>query len=274
MSPTQRTGDLTWYDEAVQAALAPTISSMAELIASSSCIRDIDDRANYECEASLPDGTRLTLHLKLRKPQRGLFRSKAPGTALEAEGIHAARRVGVRVPTLVCSGVDKKLGALTMTRAVEAGVPLDQLVRERRLNRSQRRATLFHLARAAAALHNAGLHHRDLYLNHIYVDPHQDHPEPTIIDWERYGEHKGAMGRYVVKDLAALLASALDAGVRRTNRLRFLSSYMTYRHLSIDAYGALLLQKVEAKAERIRAHVPKTPVGDAARPTSKDGSSP
>ena len=271
MSESKSREPLTWFDRDVRASLGARADSMEQLLSAATCIRDIKDRANYELHTTLADGEAVALHLKRRKPQRGMFRSKAPEQALEAKGIRAASHAGVRVPELVCCGVDKKLGSLTVTRAVPSSLPLDQLLRERRLNLRQRRAVLFRLVRAVANLHDAGLHHRDLYLNHVYVDPTSAAPQPTVIDWERHGSHRGATGRFVVKDLAALLASARDVGVHRTDCLRFLSSYMTYRHLSIDAYGALLLEKVQTRAERIRAHAPRTPVGDAARPQAKDG---
>ncbi len=238
------------YRGALRAAGLETIS---DVLGRATLVRDLPDRQNLRLEAG-----GIVVHVKRRKaPARG---------GSEAEGLALARAAGVPTPELAFSGRDRVLGQVSGTVDLAPAVPLDAALR-RGMDRAARGSAVRALARHVARLHDACLHHKDLYLNHVYVDPsHGDDPVRGIVDWERLGRHRRALSRWVVKDLAALYASipagAVDAGLPR----RFLLGYLRARGLDARRLGARLHRRVAARAARMRRHVPRTPVGDAARP--------
>jgi tRNA A-37 threonylcarbamoyl transferase component Bud32 len=218
-------------------------------------VRDLEARANYRLWAG-----GLLVHVK-----RGKRRFGRRPRAAEAEAIQTARRAGVPTARLLFWGLDPRHGAVTGTLDLAPARPLDALLKEGRVPGTARRRLLVALARAVARLHGAGLHHRDLYLNHVFADPLSDPPRLWLIDLERLGRHRRALSRWVVKDLAALEATARGAGVSGAERRRFLLAYLDARGLGRARAARPLLARIERKARRILAHVPRTPVGAAAR---------
>ncbi len=169
------------------------------------------------------------------------------------------------------AGLDPRLGALSGTLDLTPARPLDDLLREDALGAASRRRVLTQLANAVADLHEAGLRHRDLYLNHVYVDPDPAATEPlaAIIDWDRLGRIFRPLGRRAAKDIGSLLASIPDGTVGQRERLRFLVLYLRRRRCSRDRRARRFARRVGKKAARINRHVPRTPVGEAARPRGR-----
>ncbi|MDX2200950.1 MAG: lipopolysaccharide kinase InaA family protein [Phycisphaerae bacterium] len=85
------------------------------------------------------------------------------------------------------------------------------------------------LARFVAAFHQTGRTHRDLYLCHIFVeldDAGAAPPHFELIDLGRIHLPWLMRSRWIVKDLAQLDASARRIGATRTDRVRFLTTYL------------------------------------------------
>lgn len=85
------------------------------------------------------------------------------------------------------------------------------------------------LARFIAAFHSTGLCHRDLYLCHVFADlaPDADRPPRfVLIDLARVFRPLVRRMRWILKDLSQLDASARQLGIPRTDRLRFLRTYL------------------------------------------------
>ncbi|MBM4025693.1 MAG: lipopolysaccharide core heptose(I) kinase RfaP [Planctomycetes bacterium] len=78
-------------------------------------------------------------------------------------------------------------------------------------------------------MHAHGLNHRDCYLCHFHLDTSGGlDPERLrlyVIDLHRAQIRRRTPHRWLVKDLAGLYFSALDAGLTRTDRLRFIRAY-------------------------------------------------
>jgi hypothetical protein len=218
-------------------------------------IRDLPARANYRLRAA-----GLLVHVKRTKARP--FARPRPIPA-EAAGIAALVGAGVPTAPLVFTGVDRALGSVTGTLDLAPAAPLDAVLRAGGLRGTARRRLLRDLAFAVARLHDAGLHHRDLYLNHVYADASLERPRFAIIDCERVGRHRRVLSRWVVKDLAALESSAPDA-VLPAERLAFLAAYLRARGLRPRRCLPRLARSVLRKARRIRSHRPRTPVGAAA----------
>jgi hypothetical protein len=98
-----------------------------------------------------------------------------------------------------------------------------------------------------ARLHGAGLVFRDLYWNHLFAELDG---EPVFIDVHRVLRPRWRRRRWIVKDLAGLLAS-LPRGYSRSACLRFLHRYAARRP------PRALVRAIVAKARRIAAHRPK-----------------
>lgn len=228
------------------------IRSVADVLARAECVRDLPGRSNHLLRAG-----GLTVHVK---------RAKRADAAREALAIQRAMAAGAPAAALLFHGVDPAHGALTGTRDLAPALPLDDLLRDGALDPGPRRLALGRLAAATAALHGARLHHRDLYLNHVFVDPGDAAGRIAIIDWERLGSHRRPLGRRVIKDLAALSASIPEGSVPRRERARFLLRYLAARGIPRRPVYDRLVRRIDRKAARIRAHLPRTPVGAAARP--------
>jgi tRNA A-37 threonylcarbamoyl transferase component Bud32 len=182
-----------------------------------------------------------TLHLKwffhgpFAAPARREWRS---ALALEALGIAAAVPVGwgvhPRGSFIVFEGSPGFPGDAWRENGV-TGERLDRLTAA--------------LAAMVASLHDAGLCHRDLNVYHVLV--HGD--ELRLIDLGRVT--KFVRRRWIVKDLASLLASALREGFPPRPARLFLRRYLasTRRPWS----RRRLIRAVTAKAERVRRHTEK-----------------
>ena len=85
------------------------------------------------------------------------------------------------------------------------------------------------LARFTAAFHGTGFCHRDLYLCHVFVDldPLGGRPPVfTLIDLARTHRPRWRRMRWIIKDLSQLDASARQVGASRSDRWRFLLTYL------------------------------------------------
>jgi hypothetical protein len=244
-------GRLHGPSETIDLLARAGVETVADVLARAAVVRDLASRSNHVLEAG---GRRFAVK-----------REKRRGPSREARGLRAAAAAGVPVPRLAFEGRDRRLGAVVGTEHLGDARPLDDLLAAGALDERARRAALRSLARAAAALHGARLHHRDLYLNHAFADPAEASPAVVLIDLERVGRHFGLLGRRVVKDLAAIEAS-MPRAVPASDRARLLVHYLRARGLPVRALARPLARRVARKAARIRAHVPRTPVGEAARP--------
>ncbi len=113
------------------------------------------------------------------------------------------------------------------------------------------------LARFISAFHQTGACHRDLYLCHVFadLDPAGRRPPAfTLIDLARLWRPRWWRTRWLIKDLSQLDSSARQIGLWRTDRLRFL---LTYLGLDVNAprvrwYARRIVRKSDAILRRIR----------------------
>lgn len=184
---------------------------------------------------------------------KNLVTLKAPvlGAKNEWQAIRAFERLGI--PTMMIaahgeSGINPaRHKSFLITDALEQTEDLERWLPTLDLNQPQdvqlKRAIITRLAWIARALHNRGLNHRDFYLCHFRLDLTQGRPDSEsvklyVMDLHRVQMHRRqAPRRWIVKDLAALLYSALhscrhDPGysgnpsvVTTTDVLRFVAAY-------------------------------------------------
>ncbi len=232
------------------------VRTVADVLERATCVRDLKDRSNHVLEAG-----GLKVFVKREKNRR---------RTREADAIQAAAERRVPTATLAFSGVDPDLGALSGTLDLAPARPLDDLLRDGALSSVQIRRTLVALADAVGTLHDGRRSHRDLYLCHVFVRFDGDAPVLAIIDLERMRRHRRLLGPRVLKDLAALWSSVPEGTTTVLQRARFLLRYMARRGIPRRGVYDGLVRRIRRKGARIRKHVPKTPVGEAARPTADD----
>ena len=109
---------------------------------------------------------------------------------------------------------------------------LDQLSRE--------------LGRLIATLHNAGLCHRDLYVDHVLIDG----DDVRLIDLGRVMRFRRR--RWIVKDLGGLLFSAWREDLPARASRRFLASYVHHSHAEWRV--RTLIQSLQRKARGYWRH--------------------
>jgi len=159
----------------------------------------------------------------------------------EREALERARQLGVRTVTVAGWGERGRAPAdvesFLITEALEGMVDLEVLTRDwgglsGPRQKLLKRALLAEIARAARALHEGGLNHRDFYLGHFLVknrawtewQPGQP-VEVFLIDLHRVQMRDHIPRRWQVKDLGGLLYSAFDAGLTRRDLFRFVALY-------------------------------------------------
>jgi heptose I phosphotransferase len=120
-----------------------------------------------------------------------------------------------------------------------------------------KRALIAEVARMTGMMHRAGVNHRDCYICHFLL--HTDKPvtatdfKLSVIDLHRAQIRPAIPLRWRNKDLAALYFSALDIGLTRRDKLRFLKGYFQQPLRRILAEEASLLTWLEGKANRLYA---------------------
>jgi heptose I phosphotransferase len=118
-----------------------------------------------------------------------------------------------------------------------------------------KRAFIAEVANMVGAMHRAGVNHRDCYICHFLL--HTDTPVTpdsfrlSVIDLHRAQVRPAITQRWRNKDLAALYFSALDIGLTRRDKLRFLKTYFQQPLRQIIAQESALLSWLEARAEKL-----------------------
>lgn len=118
-----------------------------------------------------------------------------------------------------------------------------------------KRALLERVADMTGRMHRAGVNHRDCYICHFLL--HTDQPvQPgnfrlSLIDLHRAQSRAQTPTRWRNKDLAALYYSALDIGLTRRDKLRFLRAYFDQPLRQVLRDEAELLRWLESKAAKL-----------------------
>ena len=127
-------------------------------------------------------------------------------------------------------------------KLLESGFPFDRL--------------LAPTAKLAALLHTRGLHHRDLYLCHFFIQVRgegESDLDLRLIDTARVRKLPTLFGRsrWIVKDLAQFLYSTGKVPVTDAQRLAWLNQYSRERGLPS---AAILRGPVDRKINQIARH--------------------
>lgn len=169
----------------------------------------------------------------------------------EHDALESLRALGVRVPRPLgwCAERGGAGRSLVVLEEIEHVWTLREALAAEEAPR--RDARLAQLAALVARLHDAGWHHRDLYVQHLLVDARDG--GLVLIDAGR--ARRALRSRWFVKDLAAVLHS-LPACVAPREALRFLARYLDARGIFARSARRRWIARARSKAARIAAHVP------------------
>ncbi|CAM5230522.1 Lipopolysaccharide core heptose(I) kinase OS=Stutzerimonas stutzeri OX=316 GN=CXK95_05885 PE=3 SV=1 [Stutzerimonas stutzeri] len=195
---------------------------------------------------------------------KNLLTAKAPvlGAGQEWRAIQRLHEVGVPTMTAVAYGErganPASQHSFIITEELAPTVSLEDFSvswREQPPAPTLKRALIAEVANMAGTMHRAGVNHRDFYICHFLL--HTDKPVTasnfrlSLIDLHRAQTRSETPLRWRNKDLAGLYFSALDIGLPRRDRLRFLRDYFNKPLREILRDEAALLSWLEGKAERL-----------------------
>ncbi|EIK96942.1 lipopolysaccharide core heptose(I) kinase RfaP [Pseudomonas sp. M47T1] len=205
---------------------------------------------------------------------KNLVTAKLPvlGAGQEWQAIERLQEAGVATMTAVAYGERNSNPAdqhsFIITEELAPTVSLEDFSINWRTEPPQprlKRALIDEVARMVGMMHRAGVNHRDCYICHFLL--HTDKPVTpddfrlSVIDLHRAQTRPAITRRWRNKDLAALYFSALDIGLTRRDKLRFLRGYFQQPLRQILKEEARLLAWLEGKAEKLYAR--KLRYGDA-----------
>ena len=197
---------------------------------------------------------------------KNLLTAKAPvlGAGQEWRAIQRLTEAGVPTMTAVAYGERGSNPAaqhsFIVTEELAPTTDLEQLS----LNWLQqppepqlKRSLISEVARMTGTMHRAGVNHRDCYICHFLL--HTDRPVTandlrlSLIDLHRAQVRSVTPLRWRNKDLAGLYFSALNIGLTRRDKLRFLKTYFQRPLREILRDEARLLAWLERKADKLLA---------------------
>lgn len=184
-----------------------------------------------------------------------LHRRRRAAAAAEWRWLHVLPLLGISAARPV-AWVARGATSMVVTEAV-AGRSLDawgcDAAREGWVDEWLRFVTT-RVAELVRRLHAQRLMHRDLNFAHVFCgDPRDGGGELTLIDVERMFEARWRRRRWIVKDLAALLASS-PVEISDRVALRFLRNYLRGRRPFLWRSWARAIRR---KADRIGGRTPR-----------------
>ncbi|MGO4000782.1 lipopolysaccharide core heptose(I) kinase RfaP [Pseudomonas fluorescens] len=195
---------------------------------------------------------------------KNLLTAKLPvlGAGQEWRAIQRLQQAGVPTMTAVAYGEKGRNPAdqhsFIITEELAPTVSLEDFSINWRMQPPEprlKRALIDEVARMTGMMHRAGVNHRDCYICHFLL--HTDKPvtaddfKLSVIDLHRAQTRPAITKRWRNKDLAALYFSALDIGLTRRDKLRFLKGYFMQPLRQILREEASLLAWLEGKANKL-----------------------
>jgi heptose I phosphotransferase len=157
-----------------------------------------------------------------------------------------------------------------VTQELTDTISLEDLVKDWQQRKdfvSIKRAIIPQVARMARRIHACGMNHRDLYVCHIHVSKHWlenpvSYPELFVIDLHRAQIRQSVPQRWLVKDIASLHFSSMDAGLTRNDRLRFMRAYRSMQLRQTFELDKIFWSEVRQRADKLYAKRPE-PVSES-----------
>jgi heptose I phosphotransferase len=217
--------------------------------------RDIEQRQTLAFEL---DGRRYFIKrhcgVKLREIFKNLLSLRLPVVSARNEyrAIRAMEQLGLLVPAAAAYGRrgwrPATLESFLVTHDVGPHESLEDHCRDWRSSPPSfrhKQELLQAVADIARRMHDAGICHRDFYLCHFLLRPDG---RLVVIDLHRALVKQRLALRWIVKDIAGLWFSAMDAGLTQRDLLRFLRAYRQDDLRTLLPREAGFWRDVEARA--------------------------
>ncbi len=159
-----------------------------------------------------------------KRPVLGAGNEFAACRQLAAHGVHAPRVAAFGA----CAGNPARRRSFLVSPALTGMASLEELTAGGNLPPLLRRHLIVAAGDLLRTMHDAGVHHRDCYLAHIFADTAQwkeGRPALAVIDLHRAWVRGRLPRRWRRRDLAALLVSAAPLRLTGRELLRFAAAY-------------------------------------------------
>lgn len=168
--------------------------------------------------------------------------------SLEVDGIELLKQAGIDTLEIIAHGKLDDGRSFIATRELLGYRPADMLLRDHEIDFD---SVLIPTSELGAKLHQANLHHRDLYLNHFFVS--KSNPKDLkLIDAARVRKIPRLFHRrWIVKDLAQFFYSTRRFNIEAKKMTTWLERYVELTRIdSVDR----LQRSIDAKANWIARH--------------------
>ncbi|SRR5690554_178965 len=192
---------------------------------------------------------------QLRLPIVSAYNEYLAIKTLQQLGVHTTNPVAIAVRGLNPANRESFL----VTDALENTITLEQLTLSWNTQKPAwafKRALIKEVARIARVLHENGINHRDFYLCHFRIDTQLAQQQGTdnlklyLMDLHRAQMRRQVPKRWLIKDLGALLFSAANIGLNRSDILYFLAHYSQRSPSKELRENSALWKAVYRRAER------------------------
>jgi heptose I phosphotransferase len=222
-----------WLDVAFTQAWQGQNAFAAARAVSGEVFRELEQRQTL---AFIQDGQRYFIKrhqgARLGEVLKNLLSLRLPVVSAcnEYLALRAMQALGLQVPRVAAYGrrgwLPAQLESFLVTHDVGPHESLEDHCRDwarRRPGFAHKQALLQQVAQIARRMHGAGICHRDFYLCHFLRRASDG--ELVVIDLHRALVKRRLAARWIIKDLAGLWFSAMDAGLTQRDLLRFLRGY-------------------------------------------------
>lgn len=173
---------------------------------------------------------------------KNLFQLKYPvlGAAQEYKAIRHLERIKVNTMT-ICAFASKgitpaNITSFLITEELTNTISLEDFCHNWNTNPPSyelKYKIIKALGTMIGEMHRSGLNHRDCYLCHFLLDKNTlENPKLYVIDLHRAQIRKKVPKRYIMKDLAGIFFSAMDANLSKRDIFHFIQAY-TQQPISI-----------------------------------------
>lgn len=216
-----------------------------------------------------------------REIAKNLLHGRRPvlGAGDEWRAIRRVTQLGITTTHAVAYGCRGRnpatMQSFLITRDIGPSVSLETLCEtaaKQGIDDTCKRWLIGQVAAITRTLHANGINHRDLYLCHFELLREALPPRLALLDLHRAQLRERVPRRWIVKDLAGLLFSALDGPLTQRDALRFVRAYSDDRLAITLRRDARLWRQVWRRAMRMyHAHWHRPPQAVLARHASFKG---
>lgn len=196
-----------------------------------------------------------------------IFKKPIVSAANEYNAILSLEKLGVDTMKVAAYGEKgtnpAKIESFIITEDLSETISLEDYCMDWKNNPPKfalKKAIVEYIANVSRILHENGINHRDYYICHFLLDISEgienvtpDKIKAYLIDLHRAQIRSKTPIRWLVKDIGGIWFSAMDAGLTRSDRLRFMKIYSGKSPREFTDNDRKFWSRVQSRAERIYA---------------------